>query len=85
MPRIAILFDLAPGNRYGDRTVAELRRAAAADDIPLELSVLHTSAAADALAYDAVLAGPCSPYANVEGVLSVIRECRERLLPFLGT
>lgn len=68
-----------------------VRLAAAAADVPVEVHWLETSAldSADAKRLLAQAAGvwvvPGSPYADMDGVLTVIRHARESGLPLLGT
>ncbi len=86
--KIALIGD------YGEDVIAHraiplsLEHEARARDIEIEFTWCHSSdlSGKDALAgFDAGWAVPASPYANMDNVLSVIRDLREDGRPFLGT
>ena len=82
----SILLAMDKAGRYGPHTVDALRHAADAIGVHARVTWLDTSELrANEAAFDAVLAGPGSPYQDMAAVLEEIRRARAEGIPFLGT
>lgn len=86
--RIAIVADFNGGKSHL-ASEESLHRAARELDTAIEVTWIGTGKVGDpknSLArFDAIWAGPCSPYESMEGALSAIRFARENKIPLIGT
>jgi CTP synthase (UTP-ammonia lyase) len=90
-PRIGVIADYDPRSPYHPATTAAIEHAAAALGLEAVVEWIPTPRLtepdADRLlaGFDALLAGPGSPYRSFDGALRGIRFARERGKPFAGT
>ena len=89
--KIGIIGDFNPDSKYHHATNAAIRQAAAALELPVEITWLPTPGlegahlTAELDAYAGLWCSPGSPYASMQGALDAIRFAREKGKPFVGT
>lgn len=82
---MAVVADYDPANHTHAATSAALEHAGLGFAW-LATETVDRDDPAPALArFDAVVAGPASPYRSKDGMLAAIRHARERGVPFVGT